>query len=87
MYPLIHCNGIRRNTSRLLRASHIPDVLVEPLDELPLLELLDEPLDEPVIDFVRQLMQYVASSSMYLLQFKQRFECVVQQFVSPDDAI
>ena len=36
---------------------------------------------------VRQLMQYMASPSMYLLQLRHLLECVTQQFVSPEEAI
>ena len=66
----------------------------EPLDEEPLEELPEEelpleelPEDERDADSVMQLMQYMASSSTYLPQLRQRLECVVQQFVSPEEAM
>ena len=39
------------------------------------------------MDFVRQSIQYVASSSIYFPQLRHVAECFVQQFVFPDEAI
>lgn len=71
-----------------------PAWLEEPLEELPEEELPEEelpleelPEDERDADSVMQLMQYMASSSTYLPQLRQRLECVVQQFVSPEEAM
>ena len=63
------------------------DELLELLDlpYEPLVELLE--LEELLTDFVIQLMQYIASSSMYFPQFRHLLECLVQQFVSPEEAI